>query len=274
MDYSEIKSIDQKDIKKLLKERLAEPEKYLDKALIIWRSNIDDGIQMRILEEACREYNQDKPLDQKKWFAISPWKDLAITFRRDNIVTEDDGVCKLGLAVIDPVGAALEFKTNPDSLKQFIAVLNNPSSLGESAVPVVAYMAYHNDWFETPDLYPNSEQYVFTPDFEEWAEWAEGPGKFPRQIIDFIKGDGEKDGIIYRWYNFFNVDPSVLSGRPGCNFPKHWNRIRKELNLELKSNELKSIEDLTQEQLNEIVKLNSGISDDVKNDFCAFLKSK
>ncbi len=128
-------------------------------------------------------------------------------------------------------------------------------------------MPYHSEWFETPEVYTNAEQYLFAPDFEEWAEWALRDGKYPQEIVDFIRGNGEPQEINFRWYNFFNADPSIQTGRPGVSFPEHWDQLLISLKHEAENEGLSSIFDLTEEQIREAIKFNSAISDDVKEAF-------
>lgn len=33
-------------------------------------------------------------------------------------------------------------------------------------------MCLNDEWFETPEAYPDAEQYIFEPDIRELAEWA------------------------------------------------------------------------------------------------------
>lgn len=252
-----LKTIDQSGIKALLRERFENPEKYANTPLIIWRSDIGDGIQQRILQEVRDAYNETLPQKEQKSFTITIDSDL------ERAVSETNGI-----VVLDPAGAVLQWKLYPETLKDFQTLLNNPGRLSEKAAPVVAYMTHYSEWFETPEVYTNAEQYLFVPDFDEWAEWAVREGEFPEEIIDFIRENGENQSIMYRWYNFFNVDSSVQTGRPGVAFPECWERILITLKNEAEDEELSSIFDLTEEQIREAIQLHANISDDVKEAFC------
>ena len=136
-------------------------------------------------------------------------------------------------------------------------------------VPVIAFMSDNHDWFETPEKFPDAEQYMFQADFDEWAEWAVKTGKFQQQIIDFIRGDGEKNGITYRWYNYFNTTHE--GGRKGCDYPDHWNNLRIHLQFEVEDAEVDSISALSEEQLKDVCMPNNNISDDVLEAFCRYI---
>ncbi len=156
-----LKTIDQAGIKALIKERLENPEKYVNKSLIIWRSNIGDGIQGRILREVRDDYNKLLPKNEQKSFTVTYDTDLQRALAETN-----------GIVALDPTGGAIQWKLYPDTLKDFQTRLNNPGSLSDKAAPVVAFMPYHSEWFETPEVYTNAEQYLFQPDFEEWSHVA------------------------------------------------------------------------------------------------------
>ncbi len=66
-----LKPIDQTGIKALIKERIENPQKYVNTPLIIWRAPYNDGIQERILEEAFDEYNLNMSKEDRKWYRVS-----------------------------------------------------------------------------------------------------------------------------------------------------------------------------------------------------------
>lgn len=223
--------ISQSGIKSLLRERLENPERYNCIPLIIWRSDYEDGIQERILSEVFNEYNSGKDRKEQKWYICTK---LGEGFSRDDfrdetvIVGEPRDVSygryDVGMYVIDPMWAVSDYKSNPDSLGQYHDVLN-VRRYGEHEmrpnIPAVAFMLHNDDWFETPEAYPDAEQYVFEPDFEEFENWAIVNNKLPQCMLDFIKGDGDKKGIMYRFYNCFSYSPRVAFGA-GCAYPRKW----------------------------------------------------
>lgn len=140
-----LKPIDQSGIKALIKERIKHPEKYINTPLIVWRSNIADGIQLRILREVCDDYNKSLPQNEHKSFTVTYDTDLKRALSETN-----------GIVVLDPVGSAIQWKLYPETLKEFQTLLNNLGKLSDKSTPVVAFMPYHTDWFETPEVYTNA----------------------------------------------------------------------------------------------------------------------
>ena len=76
---------------------------------------------------------------------------------------------------------------------------------------------------------------------------------------------------MYRWYNFFNVDPSIQTGRPGVTFPYVWEDVKRGLLHEVEDLDLQSISSLSSEQLHYLIKLNNKMSEDVKEAFVKFM---
>lgn len=273
-----MKTIDQSGIKALIQERIENPEKYVNTPLIIWRAPYNDGIQDRILEEVFDEYNANMSKDDRKWYRVSMIGDeqqISYDFTTPEIIridVEGDAYGKydFGLLVIDPVFASM--RPREQSLDMYYSAINS-RNVGDVTllpdVPVVALMPNNRDWFETPEKYPEAEQYLFVPNFDEWAEWAASKGGFPQLVIDFIRGDGDNAGITYRWYNFFNNTPDGNS--VGCRYPESWKELRIVLTKEMKDAEVDIITALTDDQLKEACKFIFHISDDIKEAFCKYI---
>lgn len=273
-----LKPIDQTGIKALLKERIENPEKFVNKPLIIWRAVYIDGIICRILEEAFDEYNANMPKESRKWYRVSILPDdvqITYDFTTPEIIRTDVegdayGKYNFGMLVIDPIFAFMRPK---DVTLDIHHSAISSRKVGDIKllpdVPVVAFMCYNNVGFENPEKYPDAEQYLFQPDFDEWAEWALKTGGFPHQFIDFIRGDGEKEGITYRWYNYFNPTPDGT--RPGCYYPEYWNEVRIKLILEMNKAKIARTADLSEEQFKEACQHSSHISDDVMEAFCKYM---
>ena len=280
-----IKTIDQSGIKNLIAERIKNPEQYVNKPLIIWRSNFDDGIQARILEEAFDAWNEGKTTEERKWYRKTTlglntpqtYNLTEDTIIRDDVDGSRYGTYQFGLLVIDPLFVFGDYNLNPDSLKMYHSIINN-RKWGDTeilaGVPVVSFMLYTYDWFQTPDAYPAAEQYVFKPDFDEWADWFVHNVGAPTWFIDFIRGNGSEEDIAYRWYNYFvNKDNGINtkeSGDNGCCYPKKWKEIliRLELGLEEKGVEkLSELSDFTE------IDVLAGISRDIKEEFKQYIKS-
>ena len=181
-----LKTIDQGGIKVLLKERIEHPEKYVDTPLIIWRADIRDGIHEQVLKEIFKEYNSIGA--HRSWYKIASVRQMSPT-KRDQIwsmlhadyVDLNDNkpfqtihgrsvgpelIYDNGLFVIDSAFASQDYSRNPETLINYHSLLNNREWQGiklSRCIPLVAYMCVAEPWFETPEAYPNAEQYLFKP---------------------------------------------------------------------------------------------------------------
>ena len=181
-----LKAINQILLKALVRERLDNPAVFIGKPVIIWRSYALDGVNDILARDIFSEYMKCHSREERKGFMVNPKR------------AEKD---KLGICFID---------TSEDYSYTLAAY---------GDLPIVVYA-----FVDSPDEsvlkdFPNAEQYVFAPDFQQWAEDTRQYGKF-RLIADFIRNTYEKDSITYRWYNYFeNTD---ISHRKGCDFPGKW----------------------------------------------------
>lgn len=181
-----IKTIDQSGIRQLLRERLYNPAMVVGKPVIIWRSYLFDGVNDTLAQDLFREYRDCHSREEWKGFWPNP------TMQKKEML----GICFI------------------DTSKDYSSTLPAYSDL-----PIVVYA-----FVDSPDEsilkdFPNAEQYVFAPDFQQWAEDTRRLSYYPI-AADFIRSTCEKDGIAYRWYNYFeNTDKSH---RNGCDFPSEW----------------------------------------------------
>lgn len=261
-----ITKISQTELKEILKARIQNKEAYKDKPLIVWRSFLEDGIQKRILEEVLEELNIDRIGSERVWYKeIHPESlndsDLtAITILPDfHIKDVRYGNHKVVLTVTGFI-----HKPDANILDRFHKLIAGKVRRDDS--PLIAFVNYKEKEIENPEMFPNAEQYIFEPDFEEWAKWAQKEKNMPDYIIDFIRGDGSEKGITYRWYNLFNnYNSEIKINRPGCVYPQKWIDIVETIN------RLPSGKDITDRDFYRIAIL-SGISSDVKDDFKNHLK--
>ncbi len=226
MATNELKGIDQVRLRAAIRERIEHPQMYVGTPLIIWRSDIRDGIIQPMLSELFEQQH-----DPFGWYKIVSIRRRPQSYREavsdmlsspvvDLNNTESD--CRderrNDLLVIDPAD-----DHDPASMADYQTLLNDRRWRGVGltpGVPVVAFMNCCDDWFERPELFPGAEQYVFQPDFDEWAKWAVSKAGVPEVVIDFIRGDGREEGIAYRWYNQFRQSGSDS----GCHYPANWTR--------------------------------------------------
>lgn len=126
----------------------------------------------------------------------------------------------------------------------------------DTSVDYSRTLAKYSDWpiivyafVDTPDEsvlkdFPNAEQYIFAPDFQQWAEDTRQFANC-RLVADFIQSTCEKeDG----WYNYFeNTDKSH---RKGCDFPSEWLSGVYQLGFCLRISRLKKICDVDEDLYN------------------------
>lgn len=181
-----LKTIDQSGIRALIEERLYNPAVFVGKPVVIWRSYVYDGVNDELARDVFSEYRKCHSREEWKGFWPNP------TMQKKEML----GICFI------------------DTSKDYSRTLAKYSDL-----PIVVYA-----FVDSPDEsilkdFPNAEQYVFAPDFQQWAEDTRRLSYYPI-AADFIRSTCEKDGIAYRWYNYFeNTDKCH---RNGCDFPSEW----------------------------------------------------
>ena len=70
MTMNNLKTIDQRGIAALVAERMNNPALYAEKPLVVWRADFRDGVQEGVLREVVKEYNKNKPDEEKRLFWV------------------------------------------------------------------------------------------------------------------------------------------------------------------------------------------------------------
>lgn len=228
---TELSFITQTELSRVLKTRIENPGEFIGRPLIIWRSYVGDGIQMRILEDVFKQYNAEKSPAQRKRYELGRMihgKLMSVSgCLREGEGSEqaDMAPYETALLVVDPFFIYKDFEENPLSINRYRSMLEArmfETDELRSELPIVAYMTCPEGASRYLEgSYPNVEQYIFKPDFDEWANWAIVSDTCPQYLIDFIRGDGDIEGITYRWYNLYNQGAD-LSKFMGCIFPAKW----------------------------------------------------
>ena len=255
---TELRTIDQTGMRALIMERLERPELYADKPLFVWQGVWSDGVQQEVLLHACRDFNRGK--DREDWSVF-------------RMTTVGDGENHLNRPDSTFVGrvAGYLIHTRTLSLEHYLREVGKLIEENNSSLPLIVYLPYRYEQRGVDDTCFNAEHCIFAPDFETWAKtWQDST------IPDFIRGDGDKAGITYRWYNLFN-DP-----HKGCSTPDVWFAVSSFLNgfIELTKNYRQNygISDLGEGLICAAFKAGmnaSGghISDDVVDEFLKHVKS-
>ena len=239
MTMNNLKTIDQRGIAALVAERMNNPALYAEKPLVVWRADFRDGVQEGVLREVVKEYNKNKPDEEKRLFWLLDMTDENKPLRHYHAPS------RLGFNVVLPATA------HPDSIDKAIREIG-------SDVPLVFFMPG-----EAVEASSIAEQYVFDPDFEQWAAMY----AVHSEIMAFIRGDGDRAGIIYRWYNRFNVGSD---DRRGCDMPEMWLEAAVRLGFAKRFSRVQNLCDLTEESFRSA--FGEGISADVVDEFLKYVQ--
>ena len=226
--------LDQSGIKALIKERLENPGRYADRPLIIWRADLRDGIQERVLQDVFNDYNRYRATHV--WYKMASVRKMPRTKadvlhdmltakfvdRNNNCpYTPVHGVgggkedlFYNALFVIDPVMVGRDYSRDPEALVKFQSLINNREWEGirlAKGIPVVAYMCLSDEWFETPEAYPDAEQYIFEPDIKEFAEWAvSGMSQTENDFIRDTASNSPEIAADFLRKKFKKISPELL----------------------------------------------------------------
>ena len=249
-----LKTIDQTGIRALLKARLEKPELYADKPLFIWQAEWHDGIQQGLGIDVMRQINKGKSKEEWRCFKIRTLGNFENHIPTSNIKSK-------GITV-----GYIVFPNKPLSLGDSLNEVEQFMISREYAVPLIVYLTYRYH-----PVRIEAEHYIFEPDFEAWAKtWQDST------IPDFIRGDGDKAGITYRWYNCFNDADN------GCSTPRVWLAVSFNLNGLISSNRKfrtnQNIGDLDEDLIRSAIQFGvtaskGHLSDDVIDDFVKYLKN-
>lgn len=229
-----LKTIDQSGIKALIKERLKNPGQYADRPLIIWRADLRDGIQERVLRDVFNDYNRSHAT--QVWYKMAsvrkmPRTKVDVLYDMLNAKFVDrnnnrpytpvhgvgggkEDLFYNALFVIDPVMVGHDYSLDSEALDKFQSLINNREWEGirlAKDIPMVAYMCHSDEWFETSEAYPDAEQYIFEPDIKEFAEWAViGMSQTENDFIRDTASSSPEITADYLRKKFKKVSPELL----------------------------------------------------------------
>lgn len=249
MKKPDIPSVSQSGVKELLRKRLQAFSEYIDRPLIIWRSHYYDGIQERLVKEVLKERNSGLPREEWKGVLVNPK-----TARKE----------RLAFVAVD-------------TLADYEKTLDN-----FDGIPMVVYAAVPSPDESILADFPNAEQYVFTPDYKEWAEWYVANSKSDRFLLDFIEhgAGGNIEDITYRWYNYFNAGCKrrlIVNGvkpdeNTGCDYPSCWKLALSRLHMAMKMARVKKLSEVKEDIFNLVFP--PGISPDLASEFRTYVSEK
>lgn len=244
-----IPSVSQSGVKELLLKRLQTPDEYIGKPLVIWRSYYFDGIQELLVREVLKKRNSGLSKEEWKGVLVNPK-----TARKE----------RLAFVAID-------------TLADYEKTLANFED-----IPLVVYAALPNPDDSILKDFPNAEQYVFTPDYKEWAEWYVANANREKFLLDFIEHGigGNIEDIRYRWYNYFNagcnrrliVDGVKPDKNTGCDYPSCWLLALSRLRMVMKMARIKKLSEVKEDIFNLVFP--PGISGDLATEFRRYITEK
>ena len=217
---------DQKHISELFKERFDNPESFTDKPLIIWRSNLYDGVHWslsKIMSECYKEDKKEKdyhPALRKLHFNIL--KENGIGVRCIN--PQVNKICVVYVDIEDiETNAPISFETYSSLITiDWLKRLNK-----EFGVPIILHLPF----IEHPEAFEGVSQYIFKPDYNEWKEDNLRPNQdLFLHLIGFLESAKNKKERDYRWYWYFqrqlenenSSDSKFYFEKSGCDFPSCW----------------------------------------------------
>lgn len=239
----DLKSIDQTGIAALVAERMNNPVLYVEKPLVIWRSHFRDGVQEGVLREVVKAYNKNKSDKEKRLFWVL---DVDGENNSSEYFSKPD---VLGFYIVQPSAHSTPF------------IENKMREIGEKfRVPVVCFMPC-----DVAEEFSAAEQYVFEPDFGQWAAMY----AVHSEIMEFIRGDGDKAGIAYRWYNRFNACNE--NKRCGVDIPEVWLEAAVRLGFAMRLTCVRNLCELPEKSFRSAFR--EGISADVVDEFWEFVQN-
>ena len=239
---SNLIKVNQRDIKEMLEERILNPKKYLDKPMLIWRGYYEDGIQDDVfsnIDPQIRERMRNLFRERKERDKQLPREDDVALIRK--VFLELDNFNETSFFFPDKelnlkrvFCFILEFSDQiPLSLRlyeKFSVGINKDWIIKEQEWlngPIVVYLPF----LEEPEAFKGYDQYVFTPDFEEWKEeFSEYKNPLINHLIRFLETYKSKEERDYRWFWYFqrlqkeecSTDLKSNFKGSGCDFPSCW----------------------------------------------------
>ena len=238
-------NVNQRDVKAMLEERILNPKKYIDKPMLIWRGYFEDGIQDEVffnfnpyIKERINKQNQQflssndyDPINVgKDDVAIPRWVTLKWDNLRDNSFYLPDKGSNPYRVFCFFFDLPEEDLVNPPLYNEYSDIINKEWLVREQEglkAPIVLYLPF----VERPQAFEGYDQYVFSPDFDEWKEkLSDSKNELTKHLVGFLERSKNVEERQYRWYWYFqrqkrNENSPELKSRfegSGCDFPSCW----------------------------------------------------
>lgn len=205
---SNLIGINQHDLKIMLQERILSPKEYVDKPLLTWRANFNDGI-----------------ITKQVFLNFKPH--LAALFKQLSEKKQGGGeevaVPSLLLVKLDKIDDKRFFFPSADLNRVFCFMFELPNPISNTPPSYEEYSECINtDWLikaqewlkapivvflpflEQPKAFKDYTQYVFTPDYNEWKETLViSKRQLIKHFAGFLDSSGSEKERNYRWYWYF-----------------------------------------------------------------------
>ena len=220
-------NIDQSHFIEIYKERFENQGSYADKPLIIWRSFLNDDVELNF-DEIISELTEGKKREDYNYPAL---RKLYIDHLKDNSLGVSHAInphihkiCVVYFDISDmEINHPISFEEFSNLItKDWLKRLND-----EIRVPIILHLPF----IEQPEAFKGYDQYVFEPDFEEWKEeLSEYKEPLIKHLIEFLESSTSEEERNYRWCWYFERQRDGKSSPDlkchfegnGCDFPSCW----------------------------------------------------
>ena len=236
-------------LRELIRLRLANPQNYKDKTLVLWDEDYTtDGILYQVCEEECKAYNLSHPKEAGVGIRISD-----MSFATDDYTdpewicypTEDGMPGQVFKGILFSTGCCLP--GDKDELEDFVNTrVNRRGPVADSWAMVVC--AQPKLGF-TPEMFgPTCEIYLLDPDLDEWGDYmlARYGEAVCKPAIEYIREHG------------FGMSRY------------HWENAIKQLRIEMAYTKLTNLADMPKDEFDLAVHGIAYIDREVMDDFYAF----
>lgn len=231
---SNLIKLNQHDVKIMLQDRILNPTKYLNKPLLLWRANFNDGILRQVFFNfdphvaALFKHQSDKQQNGKEEAALPRWVPVKLDSLNNNIFSlpvKDLNRVYCFILELSDINLI-----SPPTYGEYSDFINSDWLIRIQEMvkaPIVVFLPF----IEQPRAFKEYCQYIFTPDFGEWKETlAASRRSLIRHLVGFLESSVSENERDYRWYWFFQKQKdgsgssgsSSLSRKTGCDFPSCW----------------------------------------------------
>lgn len=219
-----LQRVDQNEIGRIYSRMLENPELFMHRPIVVWRSYFKDGILFTKLQEINSDHNKNRNREEREYLRLKPLKLDSL----NEIDPENTLTSSFHKGVVLYVEIPERGYHNPAALDS-----NFGSKISEMlrkikefySVPIILHLPF----IESPEILEGteSEQYIYHPDYEEWKRTeTRYTNPLINLLIGFLDCFKNEDGIEYSWYWYYHKTAELTnesySDASGCDFPTCW----------------------------------------------------